>query len=69
MICGRLDRGGGCFAVAIYLARGTAVTASVPSDVAPVAAAASVLSKGILTASAARGPDIALGLPGFRETV
>ena len=55
--------------VAIALARGTVVTVSVPSNVASMAAVASVLSEGLHIASIASGPDVALDLPGFRETV
>jgi len=53
--------------VAIALARGIAVT--VPSAVASMAAVASVLSEGLLVAPIARGPVVALGLPGFGEIV
>ena len=55
--------------VVIALARGTAVTASVPSVVALMAAVVSVLLEELLIASVARGRAVALGLPGFRETV
>ena len=55
--------------IAIALARGTADTASVPFIVASMVAMASVLSEGLLIASVARAAAIALGLPGFRETV
>ena len=53
----------------IDLARGTTVTVSVPSAVASMIAMVSVLLEGLLIASVARGPAVALGLPGFRETV
>ena len=55
--------------VAIALARGTTVMASVPSAVASMASGVRVLSEGLLIASVTRAADVALGIFGFHEMV
>ena len=55
--------------ITIALVRETAITASVPSIAASMAAVTRVLSEGLLVTSVTRATVVALGLPCFGKTM